>query len=272
MVGFGFENQFPRLVGDAMGEVQPDTFSGGGPDFDGQHVVVAGGCLVAQMAFEHGEDGVAFLPLKEGGAEVAEEFTARDFEQIQVTPVVNVVADGAIGVGDAVRVVEDGHAGSLGGRGDGSSVPIAGPAADRIKLKSDQRKLGRVNNRQNFFSLLPNSAFDLMWMRSYDTILVRQRNGDCANTVVAAIRERADKNSSTRARSRNELLNSSRPAWEVDTDVNLVFQSANDDLAVPCDDLLDLSIQVWGGSDASDPFIKVETHNASRRQFRLDYP
>ena len=124
MEGFGFENQFSQLVGDAVGEVQAHAFGGGGPDFDGQHVVVAGGGFVAQMAFEHGEDGVAFLPLEERGAEVAEEFAARDFEQVQVAPVVNVVADGAIGVGDAVRVVEAGHAGSLCGRSAGSCVCV----------------------------------------------------------------------------------------------------------------------------------------------------
>ena len=49
-----------------------------------------------------------FLPLEQRRAEVAEEFTAGGFEQIQITGVINVIAGGAFGVSDAMRVFEGG--------------------------------------------------------------------------------------------------------------------------------------------------------------------
>ena len=47
MVGFGFEDQFSRLIGNAVGEIQAGAFDKCRPDFDGEDVVVAGGGLVA---------------------------------------------------------------------------------------------------------------------------------------------------------------------------------------------------------------------------------
>ena len=71
MMRFGFENQNVGLVDDAVAEVEPDPFGGGGPDFDGQHIVVARRGLVAQAAFDDGENDFLLLPMQERRAKVA---------------------------------------------------------------------------------------------------------------------------------------------------------------------------------------------------------
>src|SRR5581483_5981632 len=110
------------LVEDAAAEDKADALGGDDPEFDGELVVVAGGGLVTEAAFDHGEDDVLVLPLAEGDAKVAEEFATGAFQDVQVAGVVNMVADGAVGVGDPVLMAEDGriHGQSLGvvaGRG-----------------------------------------------------------------------------------------------------------------------------------------------------------
>ncbi|MDB6019747.1 MAG: hypothetical protein JWR19_4236 [Pedosphaera sp.] len=106
MVGFGLEDEVAGLVGDAVGEVEADAFGVGGPELDGQQVVIAGGGFVAEATFDDGENGVLVLPVEKGGAEVAEEFAAGGFEEVEVAGVVYMVANGAVGVTDAVLVVK----------------------------------------------------------------------------------------------------------------------------------------------------------------------
>ena len=57
---------------------------------------------------------------------MTEEFTAGDFEQVEVAAVVNVISNGAIGVADAVRVFEDGHGGRIkGGKTSNNQHPTS---------------------------------------------------------------------------------------------------------------------------------------------------
>ncbi len=109
MERLGFQDNGARLIDDAIAEVQAHTFGGRYPDLDGQHVVVPRRGLIAQAAFQHRKDGAALLPLQKRGALGAEEFAAGGFEQIQITGVVNVIADGAFGVSHAMRILENGH-------------------------------------------------------------------------------------------------------------------------------------------------------------------
>jgi hypothetical protein len=106
MPGFGLQNEPARLIYNAGGEIQADAFRGSGPKLDGEDVVVAGRRLVAQVTFDDGKDDALLLPLQEGGAQVTEKFAARGFQQVEVTGIVDMIADGAIGVGHAMDVFE----------------------------------------------------------------------------------------------------------------------------------------------------------------------
>ena len=108
MLGLGLEDQRTVLVGDAAGESQPDLFGDGRPDFDAQNVVIARHGFVAQPAFDDREDSILFLPFEKSMAELAEEFAARSLEQVKVAAIIDMVADSAFGVSDAVLVAENG--------------------------------------------------------------------------------------------------------------------------------------------------------------------
>ena len=109
VLGFSFKDQHAVLIGDAAGEVQPDFFGDGGPDFDAQDIIVFGHGLIAQPAFDDREDGILLLPLEKGAAEMAEEFTARGLQQVEVAAIIDMVADSAFGVSDAVLVAKNGR-------------------------------------------------------------------------------------------------------------------------------------------------------------------
>ena len=104
----GLEQQGLALVQDLVGEIEADAFSGGEPELDGQEVVVARGSFVEEAGFDDGEKGLVFLELEKGHAEVTEEFAAGGFQEIEVTGIINVVAEGALGVSDAMGMLEGG--------------------------------------------------------------------------------------------------------------------------------------------------------------------
>jgi len=104
--GFGFENEFAVGVQDAVAKVQPHTLESRQPDFNRQQVVVARGEFVAELRLDDGENIIGFLQGQHRRAECAHEFTARGLQQIEVARMVDVVADGAFGVADAVVVTE----------------------------------------------------------------------------------------------------------------------------------------------------------------------
>jgi hypothetical protein len=47
------------------------------------------------------------LPVEDRGADRAEKLAARGFEQVEIARVIDVVAHGALGVGDPVKVAEN---------------------------------------------------------------------------------------------------------------------------------------------------------------------
>lgn len=104
--GFAFEEQ-GLVLEDSIGEVQANAFQDGQPGFDGEKIVVASWGFVAEVAFDDGENYVLLLPFEKGWSELAEEFTTRGFEDVEVTGIVDVVPDGAFGIGDAMGVVEN---------------------------------------------------------------------------------------------------------------------------------------------------------------------
>jgi hypothetical protein len=107
MERFGFEYQAASLIHDAIRKVQADFFGERQPSFNRQHVIVSRCGFVAEMAFYYRKNRVAFLPLKKCRAEAAKEFATSGFEQIEVAAIIDVIADGAFGVGNAMLMSEN---------------------------------------------------------------------------------------------------------------------------------------------------------------------
>lgn len=101
-----FKDQCAGLIRDAVGEVQSHPLGCREPEFDIQRVVVSRGSFVAEMRFDDWENVPLFLELKTGCTNRAEKFSARAFKNVQVTGVIDVVADGAIGVSHATLMDE----------------------------------------------------------------------------------------------------------------------------------------------------------------------
>jgi hypothetical protein len=90
------------LAEDSVSEIQADAFDGGQPCLDGDEIVISGRRFVAQTAFDDREDYVVLLPLEKGCAKLPKEFAAGDFQDVEVTRVIDVVAECALGIGDAM--------------------------------------------------------------------------------------------------------------------------------------------------------------------------
>lgn len=108
----------------AVAEAEPDAAQLGEPDFDHQFVVVTRGGLVFHMALDDGEDYPGFLQLQQRHTGGTEQLAASRLQEIKVTRVVDVVADGALGVGHTMAMAENL---SL----HGSSVNAVPPFANR---------------------------------------------------------------------------------------------------------------------------------------------
>ena len=72
-----------------------------------EKIVVSSSAFVFEMALDDWKDGASFLPPEEWFAKMTEEFAARFFKQIQIASVIDVIAERAFGVSDAVRMMED---------------------------------------------------------------------------------------------------------------------------------------------------------------------
>lgn len=68
-----------------------------------------------ESAFDNRKDGVLLLQLEERQAQLPEKLASRRLKQIQVAGIINMVAEGAFGVGDAMDMAEN-----IGGNGRGS--------------------------------------------------------------------------------------------------------------------------------------------------------
>jgi hypothetical protein len=110
MGGGGLKQEGLAFIKDAVGEVEADALGDGGPDVDGEEIIVAGRGFVKEAGLDDGKGEVMRLvKLLEGDAEVAEKFAASGFEEVEVTRIIDVVADGAFGIRDAVGVGERIH-------------------------------------------------------------------------------------------------------------------------------------------------------------------
>jgi hypothetical protein len=105
-----FEHEPAPLVGNLVAEIQARSFGGSQPHFDPEDFLILRSRPVLQPAFDYWKSDAALLPLQERRAPAAEKLSARGFEQFQVAAVVDVIAEGAICVSDAVRVTEWRHA------------------------------------------------------------------------------------------------------------------------------------------------------------------
>jgi hypothetical protein len=103
---FRFKNQFSVLIQNAMAEIHADFFKRRHPDFHRQQIIVARGKFVAQPRLDDGKNKIALLQSQNRLPERAEKFAARGLEQVKIARMINVVADGAFGVSDAVRMMK----------------------------------------------------------------------------------------------------------------------------------------------------------------------
>ncbi len=76
------------------------------PKFDLQEVVIARGAFVTEPAFGDGKNCAGFLQFQERFTQMPKEFTAGFFEEVEIPPIIDMVADSAFGVGDAVLVLK----------------------------------------------------------------------------------------------------------------------------------------------------------------------
>jgi len=70
-------------------------------------MVVARRGFVAHAAFDDWKNYVLLLPLEKRFSKLAKEFSASDFQNVEITRVIDVVADGTLGIGDAMGVAEN---------------------------------------------------------------------------------------------------------------------------------------------------------------------
>jgi hypothetical protein len=119
------QNQFPVLVQNAVAEIEPHAFHARHPHFNCQQVIVARGEFVAHARLNDRENIPGLLQGQNRLALRAHEFASRGFEQVQITRMVNMIANRAFGVGHAVDVSERfGH-----------------PASVKFRPKSSTRKV-----------------------------------------------------------------------------------------------------------------------------------
>ena len=98
---------------------QPDPFQRAEPYFNGQQVIIARSSLVAQAAFDDGEDCLLLLPVQTGRPEVAKKLPSRFFQQVEVAAIIDMVAYRALSVGDPMLMPKNlcGHEGRVKAKG-----------------------------------------------------------------------------------------------------------------------------------------------------------
>src|SRR5882672_3838387 len=110
MSGFSLENELAGLVQNAISKSEPHPLDEGYPNFDRQKIIVSRRSPVAQPAFNDWENDILLLPFEKCDAQFPEELAARGLQQIQVAPIVYMVPERALSVGDPMRIAENGHA------------------------------------------------------------------------------------------------------------------------------------------------------------------
>lgn len=90
-------------------------------DLHVDELVVADGCRVSDVGLKDGQDQPILLQPEQRRTHVAQELASGLLEQVQEPRVVNMVAEGALGIHDAVRMTEGLRLGSRGPGSDGSA-------------------------------------------------------------------------------------------------------------------------------------------------------
>src|SRR5437870_2893553 len=106
-----------------------------------------------------------------------------------------------------------------------SNAPAHRPRA------SDARHAAETQSRGSVQPVC--SAFCSMWMSPHDAISIGQCDGDCANTVIVTSRKCSGEYSRAWTDPGRELVQIAWAARKVDTNVNLIFQDADDRIAIP---------------------------------------
>jgi len=96
-----FKNQ-SLVIDNSISEVQANTFERSQPGLDGQKIIVSRGRFVEEPGFDNGKDDILLLPFEKCWSELAEEFSARDFQHVKVTRVIDVIAQRAFRVRNPV--------------------------------------------------------------------------------------------------------------------------------------------------------------------------
>ena len=162
MAGLAFENQDFFVLKNPKAEIEPGTLRQRGPEFNGQDIVVAGRGFIAQMTFDDGEKGVLGLQFEQGSAEMPEKLAPGRFEDIEISRIIDMVADGAIGVNHAINMAK------RGGHGGHCICGRRAPPCQKAAISRGKR-LANVEFKK---SLVARSAFKIIlrpWIgsRSY---------------------------------------------------------------------------------------------------------
>jgi hypothetical protein len=94
------------LFENSVGEVEANKFHRSYPCFDDEKVIVSRRRFVAKATLNDGENCVLLLPLEKCLAELSKEFSTGRFQDVKKTRVIDVVAQGTLGIAYAMRVLE----------------------------------------------------------------------------------------------------------------------------------------------------------------------
>lgn len=115
MKRLAFQDQSRFLLKNPAAKIEPRALNQSRPQFNRQNIIVTSRRFVAQVAFDNRKNRIPLLQLQQCQSKLPKKLIPRDFKQIEVAPVIDVIADGAIGVSHAVNVTKNsaGHAPSL---------------------------------------------------------------------------------------------------------------------------------------------------------------
>lgn len=108
VMGFGLKDEGAVVVEDAAAEIEAHALGGRGPEFDRQEIIVARRRFEAEPAFDDRKDEALLLQIAERRANIVEKRSPSLFEDVQIPRVIDVISDGALGIGDAVLMAENG--------------------------------------------------------------------------------------------------------------------------------------------------------------------
>jgi hypothetical protein len=103
---FSFGQQSPDIE-NAETEGQPDAAQFAEEKFDREHVVVARGPFVGDLQTDDWKNRAGLLQDEQRMAQMPEKFAARLFQDFEITRVIDMIAERAFSVDDAVLMLKD---------------------------------------------------------------------------------------------------------------------------------------------------------------------